>query len=480
MNRRLGWRAQHALALLVLAIALVVVSGVFEITNVLRIATDRARTECEIATDYLQRGITGLLEENPEATLAQIAVDRRIEQLLATFLAHARSLGAVMICDPDGVAVAHALASNRNVVIDRLPPLPDLGGFLDEADLLREVRRGTSFEMSKDIVRGQTPFASVRAHVSGTLLWDEVQKVLRRTLLTAAAVILLAFGVGWLLGRTMTEPVRILEQGVVAIREGRSEPIPETGVEMFEQLVRELNFLRDRVQMEPRVLASVGQIATGMAHEIQQPIQAIKLALNALRDARDLPGEEVAAYVETAKHAADRMYASVNGFLTVVRLKPMNVSAVDMNALLTEVRDELETEANLAGLDLDLDLDPEVVEAYADAQVLRQAVQNLVKNAIQATPSREGRVVLRSRYRAGIVQVEVLDTGPGIPENLKEKIFNFSFTTKERGTGVGLAIVRQAVEIHNGHVDLDSEVGRGTTMRIRLQSGPTPAASSRT
>jgi signal transduction histidine kinase len=81
-------------------------------------------------------------------------------------------------------------------------------------------------------------------------------------------------------------------------------------------------------------------------------------------------------------------------------------------------------------------------------------------------------VILRSRYPAGAVQVEVADTGPGIPENLQEKIFNFSFTTKERGTGVGLAIVRQAVEIHNGQVDLESESGRGTTLRIRLPSGP--------
>jgi two-component system CheB/CheR fusion protein len=183
----------------------------------------------------------------------------------------------------------------------------------------------------------------------------------------------------------------------------------------------------------------------------------------------------VDGYVETAKHAVDRLHNAVNGFLTVVRLKPMHLSAVDVNALLTEARDVLETEANLNGLELDLDLDPDVVETYGDAQVLRQAVDNLVKNAIQATPSADGRIKLRSRFERDAVEVSIEDSGPGIPAELREKVFNFSFTTKERGTGVGLAIVRQAVEMHGGEVGLDSEVGRGTSMVIRL---PVRSASS--
>ena len=95
--------------------------------------------------------------------------------------------------------------------------------------------------------------------------------------------------------------------------------------------------------------------------------------------------------------------------------------------------------------------------------------------SIQATPSADGRIKLRSRYESRSVEVSVEDTGPGIAPELKEKVFNFSFTTKERGTGVGLAIVRQAAEIHGGVVRLESQVGHGTSIVIRL---PVRSASS--
>lgn len=472
---KLGWRSRHALALLALALVLVVISSIFEITNVLRLATDRAATEAALAIEPIQQVIAQLSEQHPEATIAELSQNPQVRRVLTPALAFAPSVATIVVCDPNGTAVAHAIPANRGRHIERLPKFPRPQGFRDAFVLLLELRDRQNYEISADLVRGERDFGSVRVHISGTLLGDEVRRVLRRGLVTAGIDILLAVGVGLLLGRMVAGPVRLLEQSVVAIREGRTDPIPDKGIDMFEHLARELSILRDRVQMEPRVLASVGQLATGMAHEIQQPIQAVKFAVSALRDARNMSGDEVDSYVETAKQAVDRLHNSVNGFLTVVRLKPMQLSDVDLNHVLTEVRDEMETEANLSGLELDLDLDRDVIETYADAQVLRQAIGNLVKNAIQATPSADGRIKLRSRYEPNSVEVSVEDTGPGIAPELKEKVFNFSFTTKERGTGVGLAIVRQAAEIHGGVVRLESQVGRGTSIVIRL---PVRSASS--
>jgi signal transduction histidine kinase len=262
--------------------------------------------------------------------------------------------------------------------------------------------------------------------------------------------------------------MRMLQEGVAAIRRGGSDPIPEKSAAMFGPLARELNILRDRVQMEPRVLASMGQLATGMAHEIHQPLQAIKFELELLRDARNMPGDDLENHVHEAKSAVDRMHRSVEGFLRVVRLKPMEVDSIQLNPLLEDVRDTLETTANLAGMELDLDLDPDLPETYADAQVLRQAIENLVRNAIQATPSQEGRVTIRSRSENDGLSLSVIDTGPGIPEAVQQKIFSFYFTTKPTGTGVGLALVRQAAEIHSGQIKIESAVGHGTTMTIYL------------
>ncbi|MEZ4652906.1 MAG: histidine kinase dimerization/phospho-acceptor domain-containing protein [Candidatus Eisenbacteria bacterium] len=340
---KLGWRSRHALALLILALVLVVISSIFEITNVLRLSTDRAATEATLAIEPVQQIIAQLSEQRPEATIAELAQDPQVKRVLTPALAFAPSVATIIVCDPRGIAVAHAIPGNRGRPIDRLPPFPRPQGFRGAFALLLELRDRQNYEITADLIRGDREFGSVRAHISGTLLGDEVRRVLRRGLLTAGIDILLAVGVGLLLGRTVSGPVRLLEKSVVAIREGRDEPIPEKGVEMFEHLARELNILRDRVQMEPRVLASVGQLATGLAHEIQQPIQAVKFAVSALRDARDMPGDEVDGYVDDAKRAVDRLHNAVNGFLTVVRLKPMHLSSVDLNALLTDIRDVLET-----------------------------------------------------------------------------------------------------------------------------------------
>jgi signal transduction histidine kinase len=135
-------------------------------------------------------------------------------------------------------------------------------------------------------------------------------------------------------------------------------------------------------------------------------------------------------------------------------------------------------EAALSGLDLDLDLSPDLPETYADGEVLRQAIENLVHNAVQALPSRDGRVLLSSRVVGENITISVSDTGPGIPDSIRGKIFDLYFTTKEGGTGVGLALVRQAIEMHGGDLNVDSEPGRGTCMTLRLPvHAPHPAMS---
>jgi signal transduction histidine kinase len=474
---KLGWGSRQVIALLFLAIILVCSSGLLEITNIVRLATDRARIEGELVSDTVSRLTVLLASESPNEPLSALGEDPRLKEVMASALAHAPTVLTIAVCDPGGIAVAHALPEYIGQRIERYPPVPRPKSLGEAFELLADLRGSApTWEVSTDLSQGGTPFASVRVHISGTLIWAEVLGALRRGIVTAVVVIALAIGLGVLLGRIASGRVRILEAGVAALREGRfdEQRIPESGVDMFGHLAREINLLRDRVRMEPRVLENVAQLAAGMAHEVHQPLQAIKFSLETLRNSEEMNRADVENHIRTAQAAIDRMHRSVEGFLTVVRLRPMAISSINPNTLLEEVRDTLETEANLNGLELDLDLNPSVQETYGDAQVLRQAIQNLVKNAIQATPSREGRVALRSVPRNGSISIEVEDTGPGIPKELLRKVFNFYFTTKEGGTGVGLALVRQAVEIHGGEVDIDSTVGRGTkvTLQFPIRSSP--------
>lgn len=221
---------------------------------------------------------------------------------------------------------------------------------------------------------------------------------------------------------------------------------------------------------QSRILTRLGQMALGVAHEIRNPLQTIRFALDALEDAPSLPGEEVARRVGVARGEVEHMHRAIDGFLTVAKLRKPDVTPFQVRELMERLREEVETQAIFAGIDLRFDTGCEGVILEADEQVLRQAIENLVKNAIQAKPSRDSMVAIACRSDETEVHILVRDTGPGIPPQNLERVRDLYFTTKEKqgGTGVGLALVQQAVDLHGGRLDIESEVGVGTTVTIHL------------
>ena len=118
---------------------------------------------------------------------------------------------------------------------------------------------------------------------------------------------------------------------------------------------------------------------------------------------------------------------------------------------------------------IELDLDPGLPRTMADPEVLAQAIQNLLRNALQAMSERgEGRIVLRSSWTDRTLRISVEDEGTGIPPEIREKIFELFFTTRNDGSGVGLPLVRQSVEMHGGHVTIDSGTSGGTEVVLEL------------
>jgi signal transduction histidine kinase len=219
---------------------------------------------------------------------------------------------------------------------------------------------------------------------------------------------------------------------------------------------------------QSRVLSRLGQMAAGVAHEIRNPLQTINLELGILRGSRNLPAQEVELHVRTAQEEIQRLQRAVSGFLKVARLRPLAPAPLQLNELLREVHESMEAEANLAGLDLELHLEEDLPIALADREVLRQAAQNLVKNAIQALPSKRGTVRIESCLMGREIHMSVVDGGPGIPPEIASRVFDLYFTTKEGGTGVGLSLVRQAVEMHGGEVEIQSGPDGGTRVTLRL------------
>jgi hypothetical protein len=162
----------------------------------------------------------------------------------------------------------------------------------------------------------------------------------------------------------------------------------------------------------------------------------------------------------------------VQGFLRFVRPQDLRLAPVDVNAVLSDVARVARPEAARVGVEIVLDPGRGLPRVMADSGLIAQASANLVTNAIQAMPG-GGTLVVASRHaEPDGVEIRVADQGAGIaPENL-EKIFRLYYTTKAGGSGIGLAMVYRIVQMHDGRVDVESTVGKGTTVMLTLPAAP--------
>lgn len=269
--------------------------------------------------------------------------------------------------------------------------------------------------------------------------------------------------------RSLAIPLPTADGGheMVAVGHRIEEPDdPDPGILVEIKSARDQAALHNLVD-QTRVLMHLGQMAAGVAHEIRNPLQALTLELDALSDvAGHEPGVE--EHVKAALQKVRRLDLAIRGFLKIARLRPRLVERIDLNELLEEIRSELETDAILVGLELLVEPAAGPATVDGDREVLRQAISNLVQNAIEALPSADGRIVLSCRRTPDGIRVSVADTGPGIPPESREKVLELFYTTRDEGTGVGLAIVRQTAEMYGGRVEIEARAGGGTVVTIAL------------
>jgi signal transduction histidine kinase len=156
----------------------------------------------------------------------------------------------------------------------------------------------------------------------------------------------------------------------------------------------------------------------------------------------------------------------VNDFLDFARRRPVDIVPHDLAELLAEVVALAEKEAAAKSVALELSCERPLA-ARIDKDGLHRAMLNLVKNAIQAVPE-GGKVAVRARRLEEGLEIAVADNGPGIPREARENVFRPFFTTKQKGTGLGLALVKKAVDSHKGRIEIEDTEGGGATFRILL------------
>jgi len=216
-------------------------------------------------------------------------------------------------------------------------------------------------------------------------------------------------------------------------------------------------------------LAALGRITAGVAHEVKNPLNSMRLWLENLKESLSDDGDNTASRqaVQVLDKEIDRLDQVVKRFLDFTRPMDVRLEATQLADLLKEVLEIAKPQLLKSNIRLATLLPIDVPEVYVDRALLKQAVLNLVLNAAEAMPT-GGQLRLVLSRRGEMAEITVGDTGNGIPQENQQKIFQLFFTTRPGGSGIGLASTFRIVQLHNGSIDFTSEVGRGTTFRIEL------------
>jgi signal transduction histidine kinase len=223
----------------------------------------------------------------------------------------------------------------------------------------------------------------------------------------------------------------------------------------------------------------VGLLASGLAHEIRNPLNAMNMNLQMLEEEMLDEGGHDADHLElleSTKNEIKRLEQLVNNFLSYARPARPHFTKVDLNAVLEDTVRFLQVDFTQHSVILQLELEPMLPAVEIDKTQFKQAVMNLLVNARQILRD-GGEVVVRTRVGSmGDIVVEIADNGPGIPEEMREKIFEVFYSNRGGGTGLGLPIARQILERHGGRIEVRTVTGSGTTFSLHLPRTHTPVA----
>jgi signal transduction histidine kinase len=222
----------------------------------------------------------------------------------------------------------------------------------------------------------------------------------------------------------------------------------------------------DEIEMSRRMSAS-GRLTRGVAHEVKNPINAIVLHLQLLQNKLQQVDPDTRRHMDVIGNEIHRLDRVVQILVDFTRPRDLHIEEVDLKQLLDDVLVLAAPEAGQHGVKIVRELPPVPLSVKVDVDFMKQAMLNVVLNGAQAMPQ-GGTLTISARSEEGQVVTEIRDEGSGIPPEIQEKIFELYFTTKQGGSGIGLAHTYQVMQWHYGSIDFESVDGHGTTFRLRL------------
>ena len=350
-----------------------------------------------------------------------------------------------------------------------------------------------AFVVNHWYITAYEPIRSLSGQIIGILyvgmLEQKFADLRRATLLTFTGItfagVVGALLISILLANGILRPLRRLAEATRQLAEGDfSHKVHVNSSDELGTLGHMFNFmaaslldrdeqLRQRAQqtiMQSERLATVGQLAAGVAHELNNPLGGILLYANLLLE-KAKPGDPIREDLQVIVRETERCRNIVRGLLDFSRQTKLEMTVTDLNKIITTTLDLVATQAIFKGVTVTRNLSPLLPKVMVDVGQMQQVFINIIMNAAEAMGG-NGSLEVSTAVAEGNrhVVTSIRDTGPGIPEEIRGKIFDPFFTTKPlgKGTGLGLSIAFGIVRKHNGIIEVETEVGKGTTFHIKL------------
>jgi signal transduction histidine kinase len=438
------------------------------------------REKAELFAGMVANGVTStMMQGNPA----------RLPDLLAVVMRHRSDIESISIIKPDGEVQsstrpgvrgtrpwgAHMARFETSTVV----PGPD--GNPSQYAVIHPIPNAASCASCHGSGKHMNGWLDLRFNRKSVIAQ---QTKLANTLSLAAAVAFLCLMAiaWWLIGREAVVPLKRLvasmksaESGDLGVRADEGRP-DEVGVAArgFDAMLTALRrsqteleaFYRERMVRADR-FAAVGELATGLAHEIKNPLAGLSGALELL--AEDLAGSPRAEVVSEMRHQVARLGNTMESLLSFARPAKARLRTTDVNATLEKVLFLVRQQRRAGSVAVVHEPNREIPPVLADPNQLEQVFLNICLNAWQAMGGGGGKLLIRTFEVEGRVTVEIEDDGPGIPPDVRPHVFKPFFTTKREGNGLGLAISARIVAEHGGHIGYRCPATGGTVFAVTLQ-----------
>jgi signal transduction histidine kinase len=495
------------LSLTTVAIVVIVLTAL-HLNSLIVVWLDQAIERSESAGREMQSFLLKRIEERmaarqpAPATVAEakqiwidiIRDDTELALMIQQNLVQSRSIVEIEVAGESGLILASSnparvstpMAAKQELrVLRRAAPLDRLAAILgSRSDYETRVKLG--------IAGQESPVFQIQVLVSPILLRAAIVPELENAGIAALLALAAAAALAYAAARVAMRPLARIEHVLDRMITGDPSELPPLEDRELAAVESKLSLVgaqvtgarRDASQMR----SAMSSIARGVAHEFKNPLNAIALRLELLRERVAEEAPEAESDIDILTQEVARLDRVVKTFLDLSRPVTLERDAVQAGQLASDIVELVRPEAQQLGIVTELVQSDEPVVVRADEGLLRQALLNVDKNSLEAMTG-GGRLRVTVSRRGGDCEIAVSDTGPGIPAEIRERIFDPYFSTKERGSGIGLALTMRAMQLHGGAVEVESEPGHGSTFRLLLPaeqvqalaapgSAPRPAATT--